>query len=220
MEVKSKGKISIIVAHIVSIVFHPLLTNIYGIFLLFAYTNLGVFYQGQISKFIFPVFLFSCLMPLVGMLILKSGGYISSFSLDKQDERGLPFFIAFVSYLCQYYYFYQSMVPQWFLNVLLIPLILSLICYLFNRFFKISIHMVSMGALVGASMSISYNISLINPFWLFIILFICTGIVGTSRLLLKKHNSYEVYFGFLVGYSISYLIVLLSVFFYIIFSSK
>ena len=220
MQNNRKTNVLTIMAQIVSIVFHPLLTNIYGILLLFLYTNLGVFYQGQFSRFLYPIIIFSCLMPLIGMIILKWGGYVTSISLDKQSERGLPFLVAFFSYLCQYYYFYQSMVPQWFLGVLLIPLILVVVCYLFNNFFKISLHAVSMGAILGASMSVSYNISQINPFWLFIVMFLCSGLVATSRLLLRKHNSYEVYFGFLVGYSISYLTILFSVFFYIIFNSK
>lgn len=216
----NKKTLSIYIAQFISIVFHPLLTNIYGFVLLFAYTNLGVFYHGQLSRFLFPIIIFSCLMPLIGLLILRSGGYITSLSIDNRKERSLPFFVCFFSYMCQFYYFYQSMVPQWVLAVLLIPPILIVLSFVFNMFFKISIHTVSVGALLGASMSISYNISQINPFWVFIILFVCSGLVGTSRLLLKKHTSYEVYFGFLVGYSISYLTILLYVFFCIIFNAK
>lgn len=214
------NRLLLVLAQVVSILFHPLLSNIYAILLLFAYTNLGVFYQGQMAKFLLPVFLFSFLIPLVGMCILKMGGYITDFSLSKSNERPLPLFVALFSYICQLTYFNDSFVPGWFLGVLLIPILLVIICYFINRYIKISLHMISIGAMIGASFSISYNISQINPFWLFAFLFIISGLVGTSRLILKRHTPYQIYLGFLIGFSISYLTILLTVFFYIIFSSN
>lgn len=206
-----------ILAGLVSIILHPVFMNIYGVALLFLYTDYRYLYNNQVSKFMYPVFIFSCIIPVIGIYLLKKGGYISSYSLDNKHERGLPFLMAFFGYLCQYIYFYNANLSFWFLSILMIPVVLVVICYFINKYWKISIHMASMGALVGSTLSICYNVKGENPFLLFIILFLLAGCLGTARLYNRKHTPPQVYFGFLVGFFVSYLTILLTVFFIITF---
>ena len=67
--------------------------------------------------------------------------------------------------------------------------------------------MMGIGGLIGCTLSVCYNIKGLNPFVLFIILFILAGCLGVSRLVLKRHTPAQVYIGFLVGFVISYLCV-------------
>lgn len=201
-----------ILASLISIVLHPMFMNVYGILLLFIYTAYGTMYQNMMTRFIYPVLIFSCIIPGVGTYLLKKGGYVSSLSLNKRSERSLPLMVAFFGYLCQYIYFYNTNISVWFLNILMIPVVMVLVCYFINKYWKISIHMAAMGSLVGVTLSICYSIAIENYVPLFMLLFSLSGILGTARLYNNRHTPAEVYVGFLIGFVVSSITILLSFF--------
>lgn len=194
-------------AQIISIVLHPFFMAIYGVALLFVYTDFKYIFANQFSNFIIRVAFFSCIIPSVSMYFMKGAGYISDYSLTKKEERLLPFFISFFAYSLLFYHFYKAGLYTWFLSVLLVPLILLIVCAIINRWWKISTHMAGIGGLLGTVFSVSYNIKQQNPYELFIILIILVGLLGVARLVLKKHTPTQVYVGFLVGLAVSYITV-------------
>lgn len=195
------------IASFISILLHPLFITFYGILLLFVYTDFQYIFARHFAWFMIPVFIFSCLIPALSIFLLKKAGYISNYGLDRKEERLLPFLITFMSYLVLYFYFYKAGLYNWFLSVLLVPLILLLIVGTVNLYWKISAHMTSIGALLGTVFSVSYNIKGLNPYGLFIILIILAGALGVSRLVLRKHTPAQVYIGFLIGLVVSYLTI-------------
>lgn len=88
------------------------------------------------------------------------------------------------------------------------PLALLIIAGIITFFWKISAHMMSMGGLIGAVLTISYYVLGTNPYVLFIILFILAGCLGTSRLILQRHTPAQVYIGFGAGLIISIIYIL------------
>jgi membrane-associated phospholipid phosphatase len=53
-------------------------------------------------------------------------------------------------------------------------------------------------------MAVSYYVERTNPYYMFMGLFLIAGLVGTSRLILRRHTLYQVIAGFLLGLLVSY----------------
>lgn len=196
-----------ILAHIISIVLHPFFMAIYGVALLFVYTDFQYIFAHQITKFMGPVVIFSFMIPALSIYFFKRSGYITDYSLQKKEERFLPFLVTFFSYFVLFFYFLKAGLYSWFLAALLVPLILLIICSIINIRWKISAHMAGIGGLIGTVFSVCYNIKGQNPYTLFIILTILVGALGVSRIILQRHTPAQVYVGFLVGLVVSYVAV-------------
>ncbi|MDH6307257.1 membrane-associated phospholipid phosphatase [Dysgonomonas sp. PFB1-18] len=192
---------------IISIILHPLLMGAYGVALLFLYTDFNLLFAGQFFRFMSPVIFFTCIVPITGIYFLKKAGLINSYRLTERQDRLLPYIITFFAYALLIYYFYAAKLYIWFLSTLIAPLILIIITAIINGFWKISAHMVGIGGLIGCTLSVCYNVKGVNPFFLFIILFILAGCLGVSRLILGRHTPAQVYAGFLLGFAVSYICV-------------
>lgn len=196
-----------VLARIISTALHPLFMTIYGVCLLFVYTDFGFLFAGQFSTFLLPVFFMSCFIPASSIYFLKKGGYIKDYSLSDKEDRFLPFVIALISYGMLLVFFFKASLYIWFLCLLAAPILLIIISGIITFKWKISAHMIAIGGLIGGVMSVCYNVKGVNPFILFIILFILAGCLGVSRLILKRHTPAQVYAGFLLGFFITYFCV-------------
>jgi membrane-associated phospholipid phosphatase len=71
---------------------------------------------------------------------------------------------------------------------------------------KISIHLAGLGGILGAIMALSFRFGLNPVLWIIGIILI-SGLVGTSRMLLGKHNLSQIIAGFFLGLAVFYPIV-------------
>ena len=193
-----------VLANIVSIVLHPLFMALYGICLLFVYTDFQFIFAGQYLTFIIPVFFMGCFIPASSIYFLKRGGFIRDYDLKEKSDRFLPYLITFISYAMLGFFFYKAGMYMWFLSLLAAPLLLLIIGGIINIWWKMSAHMMGIGSLIGGILTVCYNVKGINPFVLFIILFILAGCLGVARLMLKRHTPAQVYAGFLLGLVVTY----------------
>jgi membrane-associated phospholipid phosphatase len=78
----------------------------------------------------------------------------------------------------------------------LVSTTLALIMVYFN--YKVSLHMIGVTALTVFTMGISWHfqVRMIN---IIIILLLCSGLVGSSRLVMKAHSGKELILGSLIG---------------------
>lgn len=196
-----------ILARIISIILHPFLMGVYGVSLLFIYTDFNIIFAGQFIRFLSPVFFLSCIIPMSSIYFLKKAGLIKNYDLSERQDRITPYLVTFFSYSLLIYYFFTAKLFIWFLATLFVPVLLIAIGGIINSFWKISAHMMGIGGLIGSTLSVCYNVKGTNPYVLFIILFILAGCLGVSRLILKRHTPAQVYVGFLVGLIVSYLCV-------------
>lgn len=192
------------IAYMFSVILNPLLMPLYSVLLLFSYTNFSEIYPGQIFNFLFPVFLFSCLIPALFIFVLKKTGMVKDYSLSNRFERIIPYIMTCFSNSTLVYYFYSSNLYIWFLGVLAVPAIITLVGFLINIFWKVSAHMLAIGGLIGVTLAVCYHIKGLNPFLLFIMLFILAGCLAVSRLYLKKSTVAQVYGGFLIGVAVAF----------------
>lgn len=195
------------IAHVISTVFQPLLMPTYGVVLLFVYTYFGVIYTQQFWLIISPIVLFSFVIPAILIFMLFRMGVISDLSLTKRRERLFPYLITLLSYTAMMIFYYRMNMPKWFLLMIAASIAIMIIAILITLRWKISAHMFGIGGLIGGAMSVSYFVERSNPYYMFMGLFILAGLIGTSRLILKRHTLGQVIAGFLLGLLVSFLFV-------------
>ncbi|MFR9165765.1 MAG: hypothetical protein ACLVKO_05915 [Dysgonomonas sp.] len=202
-------------ANIFSAVLSPFLMPFYNVVLLFAYTTFYEIHFRQILYYIIPVLLFSFIVPVSFLFVLKKLRMISGYSIPEKKERILPYLMTCFANSMLFYYFYSSGTYFWFLGIIAIPVVISLVGFIINLFWKISAHMMGIGGLIGTVMAVCFYIKGLNPFILFIILFILAGCLGVSRVYLKRDTAAQVYGGFAVGFALAFLCILGSIFYMI-----
>ena len=184
----------------ISYIFHPLFVNFFiAIIILYCHPLLrGKLDFAQLSKIGLLLLITLIGIPILALNTFKRAGYISSFHLPNQKERFLPFiFIAALLAISAYQIWDGSF------NTVAIMILCSAIALFVNAslltFTKASVHTMAMAG--GAAYFLKEGIYWQNNQFIllacFFILF--TGIVATSRLVLKAHNFKEILIGLLIG---------------------
>lgn len=195
------------IAHVISTIFQPLLMPIYGVMLIFVYTYFGMIYLPQFWQILLPAALFSFAIPAMLIYMLYRMKMISDLSLKIRRERFYPYLITLISYSAMILYYHRMGMPTWFLTIMAASVVIMVIAILITLTWKISAHMFGVGGLIGGAMAVSYFVERSNPYYMFMGLFIIAGLVGTSRLILRRHTLHQVIAGFLLGFMVSFLFV-------------
>lgn len=195
------------IAHVISTIFQPLLMPIYGVMLIFVYTYFGMIYLPQFWQILLPAALFSFAIPAMLIYMLYRMKMISDLSLKIRRERFYPYLITLISYSAMILYYHRMDMPTWFLMIMAASVVIMVIAILITLTWKISAHMFGVGGLIGGAMAVSYFVERSNPYYMFMGLFIIAGLVGTSRLILRRHTLHQVIAGFLLGFMVSFLFV-------------
>ncbi|MDD4778253.1 MAG: phosphatase PAP2 family protein [Fermentimonas sp.] len=195
------------ISHVISTVFQPLLMPAYSVLLLFAYTYFGAIYSHRFWHIFTPVLFFSFVVPAILIYMLFKFGVISDLSLKVRKERIYPYLITLISYSAMMVYYYRMNMPNWFMMIMASSIAIMIIAILITFVWKISAHMFGIGGLTGGAMAVCYFVERSNPYMMFMGLFILAGLIGTSRLILKRHTLSQVIAGFLLGFCVSFLFV-------------
>ena len=188
-------------AHFFSYIFHPLLVPLYVVyFLVYIHPSyLSGFSQGEKMQVLLIVVLNAVFFPLISVLLLKGVGFIQSIFLHTQKDRIIPYIACGIFFFWTYHIFrqqtqYPLIFPSFFFGVLLS----SSAALIANIYFKISMHAIGMGGLLGLFLVImAYNTMLMT--WPLCIALLITGIVCTSRLIISSHSPKEIYWGLFIG---------------------
>ncbi len=189
-------------AQLVSIVFHPLFINGYVAYYL-VFMQAG-FFDGMNERakafVVIQVIINMIFFPAVAVLLLKATGFINSIFLKTQKERIIPYITSSIFFFWMYLVFRnQSYIPIRLTAFVFSVFISASAALIANIYFKISMHAIGVGGLLGFFLLIifkdsSFGITL--PFMM--VIFIC-GSVLTSRLLVSDHSVKDVYYGFFLG---------------------
>lgn len=188
-------------AHFFSYLFHPLFIPLYVTwFLVFVHTNYFVGYgPGQKLFMLARIALNMVFFPLVTVLLLKGLGFINSIFLRTQKDRIIPYIASGIFFFWAYLVFRnQPEVPS-IMTVFTFAVFLSSSAALIaNIYFKISMHAIGMGGVVGLFVVIMRQDNFLMTVPL-TIAFLLTGIVCTSRLIVSDHSTKEIYAGLVLG---------------------
>lgn len=206
-------------SHIISWVFLPLLTPVYGLLLaLYVPSMPEVLYFRESLYFMSPeakqalllMFVtFSALAPGISFLILHKQKVITTIDMEDKTERSIPMFLMLAYCLLLFgiffYKFPEGQLPKYVYALPLAGVFVTVSYTLINNWIKISLHGGGAGILTGFLLAYSID-QLIFPFWVIIVAVIASGLTLSARLYLHKHTPREVYTGWSLAVLITFMI--------------
>ena len=151
------------------------------------------------------VWITTFLIPALSLFVLKMSGNITSLTLKNREERITPIIYTTVMYGVTTYLFGVKVELGPLISVLLgISTLLIGLTGLITLFWKISIHTLALGGLIGMLMAINQNTSIPNITVMLSALFVLSGVVASARLKLNAHSPVQVYSGFVLGVFVSF----------------
>lgn len=186
-------------------IFHPVFVNLLSFWLLFQICPpLAFGIPPKLQQFMLLfVFASTGIIPIIMVGVLRITGRVKSFMLHSKEERNTPYLLTTLLYFFCFYNFYKLNINGIILNYLLACTIIVLMVMLINRFYKISIHMASMGALTGLIVAMgAYNTADIRH--IAIAAFVLSGLVGSARAFAQAHTLWQLFLGFAGGFLIMY----------------
>lgn len=189
------------IAHILSVVFHPLFVPTYMLLVaISANPSTFQFIDNDPVIMLVTVVVNTIILPAAAIGIMKPLGFIRSFQMHERTDRIIPFVAGLFFYIWTVVVFVkQGNTPVLFTAPLAGMLTALILSFLINvLFIKISLHAVAMGV------AVSYFITMVpiaekNVFPFVVLTILVAGLVGSARLLLKAHDHDEVYLGYLIG---------------------
>lgn len=178
---------------------HPLLLPLYGLFFVFNSNTVFSFIPAVSQNYCYVVtFVCLCLLPVVTLPLFKKLRLIRSYDLSDRKERIYPVvvsvFYAFGGFYLIRHVPYTNIVQQMYLVLIIVLCGFAIV----TLRWKMSMHMTAAGAVCGFLLVIGFRYfgDVRTPFMGLLCL---SGILGSCRLYLNKHNPAQVYAGFVFG---------------------
>ena len=188
-------------AQLFSYVFHPLFIPLYiTCFLAFVHPTYFTGFSLLGKKKIFILVLINAFaFPAITVLLLKGLGFIESVFLKTQKDRIIPYIASMTFFFwTQYVLREQNYVPRILVAFMFGVFISSSAALIANIYYKISMHAIGMGGVVGLFLIIMQQNNMLMT-WPLALVILLTGLVCTSRLIVSDHSPKEIYAGLLVG---------------------
>jgi hypothetical protein len=194
-----------LLARSISIIFHPLLLPTLGLLLLFQTDLYITFLSGTLKQvIIISTFISTGAIPALFFLTgktLRNGVE----SWEKMPVQTLTYLISGVSYFAGYYLISKLPVAGFFNAIFLAGTLVLVALALISLRWNISSHMTALGALFGVALSIMLRLGQHDMMLIGLIL-LAGGFTGYARLVMGKNNPAQVYAGYILGFSILFLI--------------
>ncbi|PSK97281.1 phosphatase PAP2 family protein [Cecembia rubra] len=178
--------------------------------LVFVYLIYGATQLVKVSYFdprflVAMVFLTTCIIPLLSMVMMRLTKNITSFQMNAKEERVFPFSMISLFYMITTYLFYLKFRID---PALLLALVAITICVIIltsaTFFWKVSAHMTGISGLVAIITALALKFPAYDYLNQVVSSIIIAGLVGSSRLYLNAHTPGEVFTGFLLGFSVCF----------------
>ena len=193
-------------AKIISFVFHPVLIPTLGVYLLM---NSGFYFSmlsWEAKRFIILVVFFTtCILPLLSVAILALNPKFNLSMPDKRD-RIFPLLSGSIFYYLGFILLNKVRAVPEFKLFMLASVLVMVVLLIVSFKWKISLHMSAIGGLTGALFALAFRSGL-NPVYSILGVVIVSGLIGTARLILKKHDIWQIAAGYALGFLTLYLII-------------
>jgi hypothetical protein len=190
-----------VIAKVISYIFHPLFIPTY--IFVWMYERFPFEFSGITPNALFfrlvGVFWTTAFFPAFAVFLLWRLKLIKSIFLKTQQERIIPYVISMFFYWWMYYlsrnFPDQPIALKFFYFGIFICTVFALIA---NNFFKISMHGIGVGGALMCMVLTCFHYHTYLGADLMII-FLLTGMVCTSRLIVSDHKIPEIYIGLIAG---------------------
>ena len=193
------GKRIIQASQVLSLLFSPFYAPLWAFVWLFSFSRFQIMTWSYRLYILAVVFLFTILVPRLTINLFRRLNQWTHWQLGHRRHRHMPYVLTLLSYATCLAIFLQSQTNMFFCGIIMAAIVAQLLCSVINLWWKISTHMVGMGGLVGMVLAFSYTF-FFNPTWLLCGLLILSGMLGTSRMVLRQHSLSQVLVGFLLGF--------------------
>lgn len=191
-------------AKAISLIFHPVFLSFYVTLILIFSHRFSFPFESISQKLMVSgaILFLSTILPCLFMVTLKRSKVIESYEMNTTKERWMPYLLNCLIYtlivLVLHHNFQNSFLEQFFLGML----ILQIIIFIINFFWKISIHATGIGAVTGFFAQLCINMPI---FWMIVVaLLILSGLIIYARLKLKAHSNMQIATGWLLGFLVMY----------------
>ena len=185
----------------VSYFFHPIFIPLYVVwFLVYIHPSYFSGFSALAKKqTIIIISLNLVFFPLLSVLLLKAVGFVNSIFLRTQKDRIIPYMACGIFFFWGYTIFKeQGLYPPVLSSFIFGIFLASSGALLANIYFKISMHAIGVGGLLGLFIIIANSNSMLMTWPLSAALFVA-GLVCTARLVISDHTQKEIYSGFFIG---------------------
>jgi hypothetical protein len=188
-------------AILLSYLFHPIFIPLY-VLLFIVYIHPSYFAGFSDASKVRTILILvqnAIFYPLFCVLLLKGVGFIQSVFLRSQRDRIIPYIASGILFFWTFLVFKQQgtfhrIVPSFMLGVFLA----SSAALIANIYFKISMHAIGLGGMLGIFLVIAFSYSMLMT-WPLSIALLVTGLVCTARLLVSDHTPKDIYSGLVLG---------------------
>jgi hypothetical protein len=190
-----------VIAHIISYLFHPLFISAYVMaFLLFFHPYAFAGFDNRTRIFRFANIIFcNTFLPLFAVFLMWRLKLIKSPFLRTERDRIIPYIVAMTFYWWTWMVFKNlPEMPALAIHFLLGAFLAICGGWICNIFFKVSMHAIGMGGVLMFFFLFGFTDEFGSGLYIAVAL-TATGLVCTSRLLLRAHNGFEVWVGLFVG---------------------
>jgi hypothetical protein len=209
MEEKKNARPLDILAKVISVIFHPLFMPLYGMIIIFTAPTLFSYIPFNVKKILlFVIATNNILVPLSLMPFFRYKNIIRSWNIETRKERIIPLLSVSFFYSVTSYIIFRLQIPLFIKSFIFATALLAIAVSIINFWWKISLHSVGAGALAGLVIALSVNM-MIPLTWFLIPVLIIAGLILSSRLRLETHNPPEVYIGFITGFIMITLLMVL-----------
>ncbi|MFT3979463.1 MAG: hypothetical protein QM687_03265 [Ferruginibacter sp.] len=189
-------------ANLFSYIFHPIFIPLYCVWFI-AYVHpryFSGFSDNERLKTLLITVQNAVFYPLFTVLLLKGVGFIDSIYLRTSKDRIIPYIASGIFFFWLFTVFkeqelYPRILASFFLGVFLS----SSAALLANIYFKISMHAIGVGGMLGLFFIIANGNSMLMT-WPLAAALLIAGLVCTARLIVSDHSPRDIYAGLAIGF--------------------
>ncbi len=188
----------LLAARWLSTIFRPEFMPVIGVAVLFLFTYLSLLPWAFKLAVLLLILLGTILLPRWTILFWRRQRGWEPHLLRWRENRFFPYLIYFLYYAFTLHLLNRFHLPHYMSGILVGALLIQGSCTLINSKWKISMHCAGAGGAIGALVAYSL-IFYFNPVGWLCLLILISGLVGSSRMLLRQHDLWQVLAGTLLG---------------------
>lgn len=195
-------------ARIYCMVFSPFYAPLWAFAWLFMFTYLRLSPLSYKLFILITVFMFTIVIPRITINIFRKINKWTHWQLSHREHRYTPYIITIASYTACVLLFRNMNSAQFMLSIIVATFVAGILCGVLNLWWKVSTHVAAMGGLTGAVAAFGW-IFFFNPVSMLCIMIFLSGLMGTSRMILRQHSLSQVIGGFFIGFVCSFVFILI-----------
>ena len=194
-------------AQVISWVFNPFIIPLLVFIILFAVTYLHILPQAFKLIVLGIICSFTIVVPAISIFIFRRIHKLSMSDISRYRERRfIPFLMSIMCYFFCLQLMYKLQMPWYMTGVILAGLFIMIVCMIANFWCKLSEHMAGLGGIVGGIVAFGTLFGY-NPLAWLSLFILLSGVMGTSRIILRHHTLGEVIASFIVGFGCTFFVL-------------